>query len=103
MKKLKNIVTGLLCMMLLVLSVGSVSAVTPYAASYPCQQCGSGSVYTSISRTYQHDEKFPCRHGSSGKDTYAVYEVVEREDCDSCSYRVTKTYEDHILKSCPVG
>lgn len=40
--KVRNIVAGLFCSMLLLESIITVNAATPYAVTIPCPQCDSG-------------------------------------------------------------
>lgn len=101
MKSLKKFIACFVCIvMLLALGVPTFAA-EPRTFVRECTKCESGTVYQHTSRVYQHDEIFPCSHGGRGNDTYAVYEVKVVESCDSCSYRYSNSYEDHILKNCP--
>lgn len=98
--KVRNIVAGLFCSMLLLESIITVNAATPYAVTIPCPQCDSGVVTRYISRAYEHDETFPCEHHGKGFDLYAAYEVTERKNCDSCSYSTSRVYTEHVFLSC---
>lgn len=103
MRKIRNVVAGILCIMLLITSAVTVNAASPYAVVVQCTECATGTVYKTTTRTYQHNEKFTCSHGGTGKDTYAVYKVTVIEDCNSCSYSTTYSYEDHVLTYCPAN
>lgn len=103
MNALKKLTTSLVCVaMLLLLAVPALAAEVRTVVRQ-CPNCTSGTVSQHTTRVYQHDETFPCSHGGSGKDTYAVYEVKITESCDSCSYRYNNSYEDHVLKYCPAN
>lgn len=103
MKALRKFITCFVCIaMLLSLAMPAFAAETrAVVRQYP--NCTTGTAYQHTTRVYQHDETFSCSHGGNGKDTYAVYEVKITESCDSCSYRYSYSYEDHVLKYCPAN
>ena len=85
--------------------LGTLSTLTTFASNprgavIACGECGRGTITTAISRSYEHNETFPCSHHDHGTDTYKVYEVIERMNCDSCAFSSTSKYEDHILYIC---
>lgn len=100
MRKTRNILASILCVMLLITSAVTASAATPYAYVVQCPECSDGTVTQYTSRAYEHDETFPCEHKDEGYDLYGAYEVTVRRSCDSCSYIYTYTYTDHVFKSC---
>lgn len=100
MRKTKRIVTSVLCSMILITSVLSASAASPYVVGRLCTACRVGNVSMTTTRVYQHDESFPCTHSGAGYDVFEVYEITVRENCDNCSYGTTYSYEDHVLKYC---
>ena len=61
-----------------------------------CPKCTSGTVSIYTTRTYEHDEIFPCTHGYS-KDYYAVYEIKTTKSCDSCDYYETSKTAEHVF------
>ena len=78
---------------------GTALAVEARTPLYKCIQC-NGTAHKTTTRTYEHDEKFDCKHGKDGKDIYAVYEVATTIYCDNCSYTHTTKIEDHVFKAC---
>lgn len=103
MKALMRLVTCIICMAMLFSLTMPALAVEERAAVRQCPNCSTGTATQHTTRVYQHDETFNCSHGGSGKDTYAVYEVTIIESCNSCSYRYSYSYEDHVLKYCPAN
>lgn len=103
MRRTRRIFTGLICAAMV---FSSVAALPVYAEQsrirvYQCPECLEGAVYDLPDiRKYEHDETFPCSHGLSGVDVYAVYEVTVRKSCNRCSYEYNYSYEDHVLTSC---
>lgn len=77
-----------------------ISAET-YAVTRTCPNCKTGVCEQRTTRTYEHDERFPCTHGTAKYDLYAVYEVKTYETCVDCGYyKVLSSYEDHVYKKC---
>ena len=71
------------------------------APARPCEHCGKGTITTTTTRSYTHDERFPCTHGTHSWDVYAVYEVKTIEQCNFCGYSATvESYEEHVYKNC---
>lgn len=65
-----------------------------------CPDCFTRFPYR-VTREYQHEERFDCRHGHPGAtDRYAVYEVTESGTCSNCKYVYSYSYEDHVLIEC---
>lgn len=101
MRKTRNIIASILCVMLLITSAVTANAATPYAYVVQCPECSDGTVTQYTSSKYEHDERFDCKHDmSKGYDLYGAYEVTVRRSCDSCSYSTSYTYTDHVFKSC---
>ncbi len=72
----------------------------PYKLIQRCPKCENGTVTTTTSRRYKHNEKFPCRYGKNGYNLFAVYEEVRTSACDTCSYRDTYKNHEHVFKAC---
>ena len=91
----------LLLFFMLIFSCTSMNAEASQTQAWTlrCSQCG-GEVRVTTSRVYQHDETFTCVHYPTGKDTYKVYKVTQKSQCQSCGYTNTNSYEDHVLSSC---
>lgn len=100
MRKLRTILTAILCVTMLLSLAAVASATETRAVVLQCPSCSTGSVYTYTSRAYEHDEYFPCSHGLSGSDIYKVYEVTVRGSCNNCSYSTSDSYEDHVFSYC---
>jgi len=105
--KLKKLCVSLMCGIILLggsncipVSASIIGGAEPLAVAARCPKCIYGSISTTTRRVYQHDERFDCSHGKTGKDTYGVYEVKITTHCDSCSYSKVEEYEDHVLKKC---
>lgn len=100
MSKIKSFLLNTLCVTML-LSLGTnVSAAETRSVVIQCPSCNKGSLYIYTSRSYEHDEAFPCSHGLSGTDIYKVYEVTTRKSYNNCSYSTSSSYEDHVFSSC---
>lgn len=101
---MKKRLLGVLLTLVLVMtgtSTAFASNVEPQALG--CPQCGTmGNPLVTKNRIFQHYETFPCAHGATGKDRYAVYEVVQVSRCKACGYEISRIEtEDHVLVSCP--
>lgn len=97
MRKIKYGIAGLAVCILVVCNSGVLASAVGVVH---CGMCAVGSVYVKTTRTYAHDESFPCEHGKEGSDYYKVYEVVTKEKCDSCSYSRESHCEDHVFSYC---
>ena len=97
----KSLLSYILICFMLIFSCTSMNAEASQTQAWTlrCSQCG-GEVRVTTSRVYQHDETFTCVHYPTGKDTYKVYEVTQKSQCQSCGYTKTNSYEDHVLSSC---
>lgn len=100
MKMLKNLIAGSILGMVFLSSAANAMAITPRYNVYPCPSCEIGDVITSKTRVFEHEERFPCVHGTHNWDVYDVYEVTESEQCDTCSYGYSRSYEEHVYKYC---
>lgn len=87
-------------LLLLTLFVQSTFAAEPRAQAGFCPNCGQTMTKVSSTRTYEHDESFPCTHHPNGKDYYKVYEIVIKWHCGSCGYNLNSTTEDHVFDHC---
>ena len=101
MKKVRKLFAAILCICLIVSVSVTVLAVQPRIIVGRCEKCPNGQLSQTTTRHYEHDERLPCTHGnSSAMDLYGAYEVTVSGGCDSCSYRYSRTYTDHVLKKC---
>lgn len=101
MKKVRRILTFVLCVCMLMSMSVTAFAAEPRVIVAKCVQCGEGNVTTHTSRKYGGDIQSDCTHGySSGKDWYEVYDVTQHSSCDNCSYSDVIKYKDYVLKSC---
>lgn len=64
-----------------------------------CPMCNAMFRYITT-RTYAHDESFPCTHGKTGMDYYKVYEVKEYGVCDNCDYVYSYECDEHVFYLC---
>ena len=70
MRKIRKNLTGLICSTLLLSTATTAFAADTRAVVVHCPNSSTGTVYTYTSRSYEHDEVFPCSHGLTGTDTY---------------------------------
>ena len=101
---MKKRLLGVLLTFVLVLScTGTTFAANVEPRAIGCPQCGTmGNPLVTKNRIFQHYETFPCAHGATGNDRYAVYEVVQQSRCRACGYIIsTINTEEHVLVSCP--
>lgn len=68
-KKTKNAVSFLIAIVFGFSLISSVSASEARMPFVKCPSCG-GMAFETRTRTYAHDETFPCKHGKSGVDYY---------------------------------
>ncbi len=99
MKSRKYLVT-ILCVCMFLVTTMTAYAAEPRASVVKCTECIEGSVTVITKRVYEHDETFPCAHGKTGTDLYAVYEVTRTSTCNSCSYKDVYVCTEHVLLSC---
>lgn len=96
----KKVVAAMLSFALVLPCALPAMASSPALPKMLCRDCFTWFSYK-VTREYQHDERFDCRHGHPGaKDTYAVYEVREYGVCPNCKLVYSYTYEDHVLIKC---
>ena len=96
---MKKVISALLCCLVAFSLMAPVFAVESAPAKRNCMVCGTSfNLFTT--RTYEHDETFPCSHGKTGRDRYAVYEVKENGTCGGCGYVYSNTTEDHVFVRC---
>lgn len=99
MRKVKKLISGIICLSLLLLTVSTAfAAATPYYVTRPCTECANGNV-----RLYQRTEYEPkesyvhCGH----TDTDQTYYVIQYESCDSCTYRHEVDRQEYLIHDCP--
>ena len=84
------------------LAISTVNdSVSPKSVVGNCVNCNIGTIRTTHTSRYQHEEGFPCSHKKLGDDIYKVYEVSSEDSCDYCGYtRTYNAYEKHVFSSC---
>lgn len=104
--KRKKIITGIILSLMLVFMSGSqlvnASDIQPKGPLAYCSKCKTTTNHVySTTRTYEHDETFPCTHGKT-IDRYKVYKVKTVLKCTQCggTTQVVDEYEDHVFVGC---
>ena len=96
MKKVRIVFCFLMTLSLL---LSFASALERIPTCRICPVCGT-SVLVSVSRTYAHDETFPCSHEKEGVDIYHVYEYKETGTCPDCGCSMNYQNVEHEFFMC---
>lgn len=100
MKRAKTFVSLAVCLVLILSMAIPAFAASPRILVSHCPKCITGTIQTTTTRKYEHDESFPCEHDLDGYDLYSVYEVVTTDRCNSCSYERVYNNTVHEFVAC---
>lgn len=104
MKKLRKIVTGLICA---VMTFSSILPIYAVEARYPvkhCPQCYTGAVTSHEVGRKGLDQitLCLCPHGGKGYDMYLTIQVTIEDICNECPYTKTFTREERKYVYCVI-